>query len=152
VQIVTNELDDAIYNRICSLCEQGDAGLRAGKLLDAQGKYNEAWALLPDPKEEWEAATWIQTALGDLHFAEGQFDRALVALGIAIRCPGGLGNPFIHLRLGESAFELGNMKRADDELARAYMGAGRDIFKAENPKYFRRLQGILKPPPGSDAL
>ena len=46
-----------------------------------------------------------------------------------------LGNPFLHLRLGQSQYELGELDRAADELMRAYMGAGEDIFVSEDPKY-----------------
>lgn len=70
----------------------------------------------------------------------------------AVRCPDGLGNLFIHLRLGECAFELGQISRAEDELTRAYMGAGREIFADEDPKYFKHLQTVLLPPPGESSI
>lgn len=140
------ELDEKIHARIESICKEGDQLADVGKVPEGIRKYEEAWALLPNPKEEWEAATWILAAIGDALFRSGQHGRVLETLGRALKCPDGLGNPFIHLRLGESAYELGNMRRADDELTRAYMAAGRDIFKKEDPKYFKRLEGILKPP------
>ena len=36
-------------------------------------------------------------------------------------------------------FELGNEPRAADELMRAYMGAGPEIFADEDPKYIEFL-------------
>ena len=59
-----------------------------------------------------------------------------------MRCPDAIGNPFIHLRLGQTQFELGNKDRAADELMRAYMGAGAEIFVGEAPKYLQYL-GIV---------
>ena len=38
------------------------------------------------------------------------------------------------------------MPRANDELARAYMAAGKAIFDDEDPKYFNHLKTVLKPP------
>jgi len=45
-----------------------------------------------------------------------------------MRCPGAIGNPFIHFRHGQCQFELGDLERAADELMRAYLGTGRKIF------------------------
>jgi hypothetical protein len=50
------------------------------------------------------------------------------------------------MRLGQCQFELGNKERAADELARAYMAEGSEIFKEEDPKYFAFLKTRLKPP------
>ena len=58
----------------------------------------------------------------------------------AVQCPDGLGNPFIHLRLGQAYFELENPEKAADELARAYMGGGVDIFMEDDPKYLSFLE------------
>jgi hypothetical protein len=32
-----------------------------------------------------------------------------------MHCPGAIGNPFIHLRLGQAQFELGNLEPASGE-------------------------------------
>jgi len=53
----------------------------------------------------------------------------------AMHCPDAIGNPFLHLRLGQCQFELKALDRAADELMRAYMGGGPDLFKLEDPKY-----------------
>jgi hypothetical protein len=42
---------------------------------------------------------------------------------------------------------LGNELVALDELARAYMGAGKEIFQGEDPKYFELVKQNLKEPP-----
>lgn len=51
-------------------------------------------------------------------------------------CPDAIGNPFLHLRLGQALYERGETDRAADELMRAYMGAGDEIFGNDEPKYF----------------
>jgi hypothetical protein len=63
-----------------------------------------------------------------------------------MHCPGDIGNPFLHLRLGQSQLELGNRERAADELARAYMGGGKEIFEQDEPEYFQFLKTVLKKP------
>ena len=61
------------------------------------------------------------------------------ALSLALTCPGGLGNPFIHMRLGQLAYDAGELDAAADELMRAYMGAGDAIFENEDRKYLTFL-------------
>jgi hypothetical protein len=134
-----NELADSIHEEIKRLCATGDE--RAGRQAysDALTSYWAAWDLLPEPKDKWEAATWILVAIGDANFLGGDYIAGRDNLSTAMRCPGAIGNPFIHFRLGQCQFELGNHDRAADELMRAYMGAGREIFDKDDPKYFRCL-------------
>ena len=140
------ELDSHLHIRISRFCEIGDTLAEDGKYNDAVASYQYAWNLLPDPKENWKAATWIQA-----HFLNSNYPAALTALEHAMRCPEAIGNPFIHLRLGQTQFELGNKDRAADELMRAYMGAGAEIFAEEAPKYLEFLgtvaEGIESPRP-----
>jgi hypothetical protein len=93
-----------------------------------------------------EAATWIFAAIGDVHFLSGDLNQAYTAFSQATQCPAGAGNPFIHFRLGQIQMELGNEVIAADELARAYMAGGKEIFKGENPKYFDLVRRNLKEP------
>jgi tetratricopeptide (TPR) repeat protein len=146
------ELDDSIHDDITDLCEQGDAFAADGDYRGALPLYHQAWELLPEPKEDWDAATWLLSAIGDAHFGLGEFQEVIAALQTALQCPDGLGNPFIHLRLGEALFEIGNQDRAGDELTRAYMAAGREIFGEEDPKYFTFLRSILQPSPEEEDL
>jgi hypothetical protein len=57
-----------------------------------------------------------------------------------VQCPKGLGNPYIHSRLGQLYLEQNNVDKAADELTRAYMGGGIDIFMEDDPKYLEFLE------------
>lgn len=139
------ELDDAIHDEIKRFCAAGDQLANQKKYEEAVGEYNKAWELVPEPKSEWDASTWILAAVGDACFLSGYFASALEALEYAMHCPNAIGNPFLHLRLGQVLFEKGQLDRAADELMRAYMGAGDEIFLQEDPKYidFLRTRAIL---------
>lgn len=140
------ELSDSIYKEINRLCEDGDGCAERMDFPNALGSYWAAWDLLPEPKTDWKAATWILVAIGDANFHVGDFIAGCDNLSYAMRCPSAIGNPFIHFRLGQCQFEVGNHERAADELMRAYMGAGREIFDQHDPKYFQflssRAEGI----------
>lgn len=144
------DLQDDIQKRISNLSEQGNALADDGEYRQAVEKFVEALNLLPAPIEQWHECTWLLTAIGDVDFLAGAYQQAKDALSDAMHCPGAIGNPFIYMRLGQAQFELGDMSRASDELARAYMGAGKDIFKNDDPKYFDYLKAALKPPVNGD--
>jgi len=147
-----NKLPTAVYAEITKLSEEGNALADSGDTLGAWKKFIEALGMVPEPKLDWDATTWLLASIGDMAFLRGKYEKARDALSDAVRCPGGLGNVFIHLRLGECYFELNDMHRAGDNLARAYMAGGREAFEKEDPKYFLYLSTILKPPAGQTEL
>jgi hypothetical protein len=51
------------------------------------------------------------------------------------------------LRLGQAQFERNEKERAKDPLMRAYMAAGEEIFKTEDPKYLAFVRTFAKRPP-----
>jgi tetratricopeptide (TPR) repeat protein len=138
-----DELDDELFAQITEICERGNLAFDDDRFDEAIEEYGRALAVLPPPLERWEASTWVLTALGDCHYLKEEYPEALGYLARAVRCEGGLGNPFIHLRLGQVHFELGNEDRAKNELARAYMGDGPEIFEDQDPKYLTFLRRFM---------
>lgn len=141
-------LPKKVHATITRLCEEGNELANEGNDQAAYDKYNEAWNLVPEDKQNWEASTWILSAVGELQFRNNKFDKALNSYLRAVQCPNGLGNAYIHLRIGQSQYELGNMEGAADNLARAYMGGGSQVFEGAAPKYFTFLKTRLKSPAG----
>jgi len=146
-----NQLPKKLHSEITKLCSEGDAFLKGNEFEQAIAKYKAAWNLLPEKKLSWEAATWILASAGDAYFRQDDYNKSLASFVGAVQGPGGLGNPYIHLRLGQNYFELGDTAKAGDELTRAYMGAGDDIFKDEDEKYSTFLHTILLPPLNDDS-
>ena len=134
------ELNPQLHNKIKALCKEGDEFAARKLFVEARAKYIEALKLIPSPPFDWVASTWIYVAIGDTHFYTGNFEKMMKCFVNAVQCPDGLGNPFIHLRLGQAYFELENPEKAADELARAYMGGGVDIFMEDDPKYLSFLE------------
>ena len=136
-------LDDVLQEQIQDLSAEGDGLVEEKKYSEAAAKYREAFDLLPEPRLEWKPVIWLLLGLGDAYFLMRDYKGAMEVLDDALGCPEGSGIHFIHLRLGECAFELGDMTRAADELKLAYKGAGRDIFKDEEARYFEFLESRL---------
>ncbi len=137
------ELEDELYDKIVEWSEDGDTLLGEEDYEGAIKKYQAALGLLPEPKYDWEAGTWLYAALGDAYYLSSRYNEAERCLQEALKCPDGIGNPFILLRLGECHYELGNMKKAKENILQAYMCEGEDIFEEEEGKYFDLIKDII---------
>ncbi|NVI83872.1 MULTISPECIES: hypothetical protein [Janthinobacterium] len=138
------KLDEKIYIELTALSEQGNQLAKERRYEDAKAKFLDALRLIPEPHTKWNAATWLYTAVGDMHFHLGNFEKTRRCFSNAVQCPGGLGNSYVHLRLGQANLELGADDTAADELTRAYMGAGLKIFMEDDPKYVEFLEKRIK--------
>ncbi|NWB95776.1 tetratricopeptide repeat protein [Pseudomonas gingeri] len=139
-----HQLDDSVHDSIKLFCEAGDRLAEAERYEEAIAQYNNSWLLVPDPKNNWEASTWILAAIADAYFLSGFKISARETLEYAMTCPGALGNPFLHLRLGQVLLDDGQEDSAANELMRAYMGAGEEVFELEPPKYLDFLRTRAK--------
>ena len=81
------ELDDHIHDQLKALCVEGDVLAEDAQYAAALEKYWAAWDLLPEPRTDWEAATWILAAIGDANFQAGDFATGRDNLSNAMRCP-----------------------------------------------------------------
>lgn len=126
-------------DRIQTLCELGDGYLNADQFAEALEKYRQAAALIPEPAIEHPLALSVYTAIGEAYYFAGQHQQALEAFQKAMKAPGAIENPLAHLRLGQAYFEVGRLDDAADELTRAYMLDGRDVFEGEDDKYLAFL-------------
>ena len=142
------ELPDALHAQITELCRSGDELVSEDRFRDAISAYETAWDLLPEPREDWEAATFILAALGDAQIAMGEYALAAETLKRAMHCPDAIGNPYLHLRLGQCQFELNNLDRAGDELSRAFLLEGPLLFRDDDPKYLAYVKSVLREPEG----
>lgn len=124
------ELDDDIYKRVELLSQEGNDLADSDDFHGAIGKWRMALELLPTPKDEWEAATWLFASIGEAHYHQGEHPLAKEALYDALNCPGGQANPFIQYVLGKTLVRM-NDGKGIDHLLKTYMLDGNDIFDAD---------------------
>ena len=102
------ELSDAIYDFITEQVEIAEAHMEEERYTDALKFYAKALEAVPEPKTDWPAATWLLASMGDACFLSDHFEEGQLHLSNAMHCPDAIGNPFIHLRLGQCQYELGS--------------------------------------------
>lgn len=125
------ELKDNLYNQIESLSEKGNEAMENERYDEAISFFQQAYNLLPAPKEEWEAYTWIMVSIGDAYFSKQKYQSSLECFRKCYN-NGDVDNPFILLRIGENSLELNDSEMAKEFLLRAYMLEGKKIFKHES--------------------
>lgn len=137
------QLDDRLYDQVVALSTEGDALMDNEKYEEAINSYCRALDLLPEPKSSWEAYTWLFVAIGEAYFELHEYESAIKRFKTAQKGAEGLDNPFIYLRTGQCAYELANKQQAIDNLLRAYMLDGIDIFEDEDAKYVNYLKSSV---------
>lgn len=135
------ELDAAAEARVQELVDQANELDDDDRYAESEPLLLEALRLIPDPKAESGLSLQIYGALGDDYWSQGNYVAAENALRMAQQCAGGLQNPFIWMRLGQTLFDQhGATDQAVDALLSAYMLDGAEVFATEDPKYL----GLLK--------
>ncbi|CAN5134683.1 hypothetical protein BH09PSE6_BH09PSE6_04840 [soil metagenome] len=133
------KLTEQERSAIAELCSAGNVHRGNKRYVDAVAMYWKAWAVLPEPKYETRTATWILGAIGDVHFMAGEYSAGRDALLRAMRCPGGINNALLQLRLGQCLYELGAKEEAGQAFVAAYAAGGAERFAQADPKYLALL-------------
>ena len=138
-----SNLDPQTARGIKVLCERGYELYDQENYKTALRVFYQAWLRVPKPQTDWLEAGLILTAIGDTYFRLNQYDQACEALGSALHCPSIDKSPFIHLRLGQSFLNQGNMSRARQTLYQAYTLGGKSVFEKESSRYLDAIKDIV---------
>lgn len=150
-----------------------DEAMRRGDFLSANDHYVAAWddysakrraasdggnARKFDEKNPSAEAFWLLLSGANAQFCakdfEGCLDTCVTAFNLFKDLGYVVGNPLFHLRLGQASFELdppGERDPADltiDNLARALICGGIEIYRHEDKKYLEPVVQVLRPPKG----
>lgn len=139
-----DKLPKEISQLVDDLCRKGDHFAGMEQYDDALEKYGQAWDLLPEPRNQWTAATWILMSAGDAHFRMKEYGDGADILLDALDFPDGDANPFLYLRLGQCLLELGQLDDAANALEAAFRQGGEELFEDEDAKYLGFVKTQLK--------
>jgi tetratricopeptide (TPR) repeat protein len=117
-----------------------------------EGRFEEAAALYErilglNPRKHDVDPFWLLMSIGESCFRRGAWEQAMDAYHRAFseHEEAALGNPLFHLRVGQCQLEL-QAGGAMDNLARALIGGGIELFDDEEPEYLAAIVEVLRPP------
>lgn len=150
-----------------------DDAMREGKFQAANDHYNAAWDNYAEQRKSAsdagkvkefdelhtaENAFWLLLSGANAQFSAGDFegclDTGMTAFDLFKDLGYVVGNPFFHLRIGQASFELDPPADCDpagmtiDNLARALICGGIEIYGHEDEKYLQPVIQVLRPPEG----
>ena len=139
-----------------TLLKQADALMEQAKYVQADKLYGKAWNQTRNEKGIYQnnSAFWILMHALDLKVRQGNYQAGMdVArlIGRAFSKEVFMGNPLFHLRVGQCQYETllaAKRRPARQELSRALIGGGIEMFDGEDPKYLAFLIEELEPPEG----
>lgn len=145
-----DELPDALRAEIERGFEDGCALIDEGRHLEAARAFRAAIEQLPQPRFSWSSVVMLLTGYGDALWWLGEHTAGL-PVWRDVLLYGGLGNPFVHLRRGQTLYELGNFRECANELLRALLLGGDETFAGEDPRYLAYIASQARPPEGQDS-
>jgi hypothetical protein len=135
------ELEDEIQR----LAHEGGA-LMSSDPAGALALFQQAYALLPEPRTSYYDSIWLLRDIGGLQVRLGRYADGKATLMTAVKeVSGAMQLPDIHLYLGQCLFELGE-PGAEDWLVSAYLLEGPEVFRHEDPKYLALVRELLDRP------
>lgn len=141
-----SQLDGKITDKaaeIKQICSDGYDYYDSGDFERALRLFYKAWLMIPSPQSDFLEAGWVLTAIGDAYFKLHKYEQSITALESCLHCPGINGNPFVHLRLGQSLIESGEIIKARKELLKAYQTSGKSVFENEPIKYLNHITDLV---------
>jgi len=124
------ELDPNRVRRHSGLIAQRVMNLQpAVRMIQAIAEYNKAWRSFPILRTTGMHRRGYSPQLRMAAFLSGNKTAAREALRYVMTCPGGIGNPFLHLRYGQVLLDAGEGDGGGlMNSCGAYMSEGSEIF------------------------
>lgn len=117
--------------------------------LDVEPRVNKLMKIyesLTDDQKRTRAGRYVIIHIAEVCFSERLIEDAIDNFNFAMKFKDSVGNPFLHLRLGQLNYLIQNKEKMYDDLSRALIMGGEGIFKDEDPKLIEMVKGVLKEP------
>lgn len=133
-----SDLEGELKEQVVSLCEKG-VELQDEERFHASNKeFLEVYTLLPEPKANWKAYTWLISSIADNHFELNEYQPAYDKLNEVVSLDQtATDNAYICLRRGQCALELGDEQTAQTLLKQAFEIEGKELFEDEHSKFLK---------------
>ncbi len=137
-----HKLPSEISEKIKSLCADAYQAYDEGDYQKALRLFYQGWVQLPKPQTGFREAGWLLVGIGDSYYQLKQYTPGCEALRSADHCPEATDNPFIHLRLGQCLYNIGEKPSARSHLQKAYRLGGAKLFAKEPDHYLACIKDL----------
>lgn len=140
------EIPDAIQEKLTSIDDITVSSQDVAAKVDA---LYDMYSSLTDEQKQGREGRYFIIRIGEVCYAEKMIDDALDNFNFAMKFSDTLGNPYLHMRLGQLQYCLGNQERQIDELSRALIMGGEAVFNNESPLFLQMVKAELVEPDGT---
>ena len=117
---------------------------KTGQFAAAEGKYLEAWHVLPEPRHLWDTSQSVLRSIVRFYFESSIYAQAELWAKELFNCDPLLNDTGAYILLGKIYMEWGKDDLARENLVKAYEMGGRRGFVGEDPKYLKFAQTQMK--------
>ncbi|WP_312689882.1 hypothetical protein [Kosakonia sp.] len=129
------DLDTELENRITMLVEAGNIHHERANIAEALAAYQQAWALLPEPRMSWSITSWVAACLYSACFDLQNFTAAKTWGEIALAANNSAIDTAPLIDLGMVCYELKAYDEALNYFAQAWQYGQRRAFQGRPQKY-----------------
>ena len=125
-------IPDSIADKVADIDK-----ITTNKDLDVESRVKELMKIyesLTDDQKRTREGRYVIVHIAEVCFSERWIEDAFDNFNFAIQFKDTVGNPFLHLRLGQLNYLVQNKDKMHDELSIALIMDGEAIFKDEDPK------------------
>jgi len=136
-----SELEDTIKALVVPLCEKAVQQQDNERYDGSNRSLQKVLDLIPEPKHEWKAYSWLQLSRADNYYELKQYTEALELISDTLtRDNSSQSNPYVMMRYGQCLFEINKKTEAKDALKKALELGGEEIFEDEYVKYLKFIK------------
>ncbi|XTZ38662.1 hypothetical protein ACQYRI_00960 [Salmonella enterica] len=131
-----SKIDAELENKIVDIISNGNKLDDEKKFAEALNKYDEAYALLPEPKFEWEMiSAWLAGCYFNVYFSLQNFTKAKDWAIIELKYRSSDIDITPYMNIGMASYELGDLDDAFNNFDTAYKYGQERPFKEYPKKY-----------------
>jgi len=139
--MATKDLEPDIKEQVVPLCEKGLEQQENERYEASNRSFQKVLGLIPEPKNEWKAYTWLLLHIADNHYELKEYEAALdVILEVLAQKDDYSENAYVKMRLGQCLYETGAKKEGLAALVEAYEIDGEELFEDEYVKYLKLVR------------
>jgi len=132
------DLESELKAQVVELCNKAVEAQEEERFHASNRDLQKVYELLPEPKSEWKAYSWLISSIADNHFEQGEFELAMEKFEEVFNLDAESNeNAYLCLRRGQCALELENLTLAKELLTRAFELEGKELFEDEHSKYLK---------------